>query len=186
VFPSARIVFLVRDGRSVLRSNRQIARKGVGLSRIYRRALSTPLSEWAAYAPRAVGAIRRRTVGGPPPYWGPRPPGWKRILREHPEPVALAKIWASTITYAADDLQRCWSGEVFWVRYEDLVVDPRSQAGAMLDHLGIENPEPILRFLESSADPSRATKWRRELTDETLGLVEPAMRPTLERFGYTW
>jgi hypothetical protein len=56
----------------------------------------------------------------------------------------------------------------------------------MLDHLGIENPEPILRFLESSADPSRATKWRRELTDETLGLVEPAMRPTLERFGYTW
>ena len=187
VFPDARVVFLVRDGRSVVRSINEITdRGGVGLKGIVTRAAQPPLSEWPAYAPRALAAIRSKVIKGKPQHWGPRPPGWQEIVAEHPNDVALAILWALDIRYATDDLERCIPGGYLKVRYEDIVRDPATYARRITDHCELPDPEPIIDYITETADADGAERWRGSIDPETLELIRPHRAPTINELGYTW
>jgi Sulfotransferase family len=188
VFPEARILMVIRDGRSVLRSTDEIMARGVPLKRVITRARETPLTEWPAYAGQAVGTVYRRVTGKKLNFWGPRPPGWRDWLNEDPPDVIMAKQWAGIIGTAVDDAdaldaQGCG---VYRFRYEDLLNRPREIMTEACTFAELENPEPVIDFAEQTADPARASKWRTMLDKETLELVRPHMQPMLERLGYDW
>ncbi len=50
----------------------------------------------------------------------------------------------------------------------------------------LADPEPVIKFAEKTADPTRADKWRDAVDQSTLDLVKEHMLPTLERLGYDW
>lgn len=186
VFPEARLILLLRDGRSVLRSTAEIMRAGAPVGRIWRRAVETPLREWPAYAPRAVGTVYRRIIGKPLAFWGPRPPGWRDWVGADPEPVMLAKQWAGSVNRALDDAASLPQDHVVHLRYESIMERPRQELQRAVDAVRLADAGDVLDFAASTADPARAAKWRAELDDETLELVRPHMEPTLQRLGYQW
>lgn len=188
VYPDARILLVVRDGRSVLRSTDEIMASGVPMSRIIARAKETPLTEWPAYAGQTAATVFRKLTGRKLKYWGPRPPGWKNWVRhDHPD-VVMAKQWAGTIGHALDDAQHLTSTGlgVFQFRYEEVMADPARVMADVCRYAELEQPEPVIEYAVRTADASRANKWRAELDDALLAQVRPFMEPTLSRLGYVW
>jgi hypothetical protein len=184
VYPRARVLLLVRDGRSVLRSTDEIMATGVPLTRVLTRARQTPVLEWPAYAGQAAGTVWRRVTGRKLNYWGPRPPGWREwVGRDEPD-VILARQWSGTIARAIDDAE----GDplVHRIRYEDLMARPRAVMAEACAFADLAQPGPVIDAAEATADPTRADKWREALDEQTLELVRPHMQPTLERLGYAW
>ena len=189
VYPDAKLVMIVRDGRSVLRSTDEIMSRGVPLKRIVQRAKETPLTEWPAYARSAIGALKRKVTGAKLEYWGPRPPGWKDwVGADHPD-IILAKQWAGCTARALEDaarIEREGQEPVLMFRYEDMLADPLGTTTRLCAHCELADPSPIIQKATQTADLSRAHKWRSALDQQTLDLVRPHMEPTMRRLGYDW
>jgi hypothetical protein len=186
VFPDARIVLLVRDGRSVLRSTAEIMGRGVSAQRVWQRAIETPIWEWPAYAPRAAKTLTRRITRKPLDFWGPRPPGWRDWVGADPQPVVLAKQWAGAISRALDDAEGAPEEQVLRMRYEALMHHPREQMERLIDFLELSDAAELVEHVVATVDPTRAEKWRTQLDADLLELVRPHTAPLLERLGYAW
>lgn len=186
VYPEAKIVLILRDGRSVIRSTGKIMQTGVPVGRVWRRAKETPLREWPAYAPRALGAVQRRLRRKPLNYWGARPPGWRQWLKEDPQPVLLAKQWSGSMLCAWEDAEGFDEDHLLRLRYEDFLLDPRKEMSRVLDFLELADGEELIDCVASAADPSRIARWRDDIDEATLELIKPHMAPALERLGYEW
>jgi len=186
VYPEAKIVLIIRDGRSVIRSTGKIMQTGVPVGRVWRRARQTPLREWPAYAPRALGAIHRRLRRKPLNYWGARPPGWRQWVREDPHPVILAKQWSGSILRAWEDADMFDDDHLMRVRYEKLLLRPREEMTRVVEFLRLSDAYDLIDSVSASADPSRIARWREDIDEATLELIKPHMAPALERLGYEW
>lgn len=188
IYPEAKLLLVVRDGRSVLRSTAEIMAGGVPTGRILQRALQTPPWEWPAYVPQAFSAVKRKLMKQPLAFWGPRPPGWSAwVGHDHPD-VVLAKQWAGTLATAVDDVRALGEGNYIEFRYEDMAMDPRGTMARVLAFAGLDTPAaaPVLEHIEQSARPASVQKWRQELDEQTLERVRPHMEHLLNRLGYEW
>jgi hypothetical protein len=186
IYPDAKMILIVRDGRSVMRSTGAILEQGVPGNRIVSRALETPLWEWPAYIPRAASTIYRKVARKPLAFWGPRPPGWRDWVRNDPREVILAKQWAATISRAIEDGLAQPPELFFQYKYEEFMARPRENMERLLDFCQLENAGDVIEFVTATADPARQHKWKDEIDEGTLDLVRPHMEPTLNRLGYEW
>ena len=186
LFPDAIFLQIVRDGRSVIQSTKNILRGGMPSRRIMQRALQTPWWEWPAYMLPALGAIKRKVTKQSLKFWGPRPPGWQNWLTHDPPHVVLARQWVGTITRALDDGQALPTEQYFKYRYEDFVQEPGKIMEQLFDVAQLEPCPGIIENVVASVDPMRANKWREALDESTLQDIRPVMEPVLQRLGYDW
>lgn len=186
VYPDAKLLFVVRDGRSVIRSTGAIMDQGVPTRRVVARALRTPVREWPAYAGRVATILRQKLGGAPLDLWGPHPPGWRAWVRQDPRDVVLARQWAATVGTAADDLDEPGAGSHLRFRYEDMARAPAETMGRIVGFLEISEGDTLIEAAVRSASPASIDRWRGELSAETLAQIRPHMEPTLNRLGYTW
>ncbi len=186
VFPEAKILLVVRDGRSVIRSTEDILDKGVPLRRVLQRAAQTPLWDWPAYAGQAAMTLSRKVSRKPLAFWGPRPPGWRDWVRDDPPDVVLARQWAGTIMPAVRAGEVMDPGSFHRFRYEDLMARPREIMSRIVEFCGLSGAEPLVEHVEKTADPARQDKWRDQLDAATLELIRPHMEPVLLELGYAW
>ncbi len=186
VFPEARFLLVVRDGRSVLRSTSEIMRSGVPVSRVWKRAVETPPREWPAYAGQIVGVLKSKITGSKIKYWGPRPPGWAEWIEDDHPDIVLAKQWAHTLDAARTDLRSIGDDTFHEFRYDDLARHPRTTLTAIFEFAGLSVDQRVIAQAESSARPQSIDKWRSELDDESLDRIRPHMQPLLDELGYQW
>ncbi|MEL6499197.1 MAG: sulfotransferase [Planctomycetota bacterium] len=189
VFPEAKLLLIVRDGRSVLRSTGEIINKGMPTSRIVRRALETHPADWPAEFGRLASAVTRKVTKKPLRYWGPRPPGWRDWIGL-PADAMLANQWVGGLSTALDDaetLNRQHDGDrVLVFKYEQLMREPRETASRIAAFCELADQDAFVDYITSTADATRMDKWRAQFDDATLEQIEPIMRDKLESLGYTW
>ena len=186
VLPEARLLLILRDGRSVIESTERIMQTGIPLHRIVRRAVQTPLHEWPAQAGRAFSAIGRRISGKPLNYWGIRPPGWREWVGRDPLHVMLARQWVGAVSRAVDDANALPAGKILIFKYEDLVRNPEPHAHRIADFCDLRDPQIFIETITRTIDDSRVDRWRESLDAAVLEDVRPIMAPLLTRLGYEW
>ena len=186
VYPDAKIVLVIRDGRSVLRSTDEIIHGGVPTHRIASRALDTPFWEWPAYAPRTVSTILRKLTRRPLAYWGPRPPGWRQWIDGGSRHLMLARQWSATIERAVADARALPTGASFVFHYEDLMRQPGETMRQIVDFCELSDADALVEQVAAAADPTRQNKWRQTLDPSILEEIRPIMGPMLESLGYEW
>ncbi|MDA0373909.1 MAG: sulfotransferase [Planctomycetota bacterium] len=108
---------------------------------------------------------------------------------EHLDARVFADSWRAIYEDGAPKLRNTLT-----VRYEDLLAKPRQKVKAILDHLGLEWHEGIDATLGPSAwfaehgtsdTPHESIgRWRRDLGDDELAIVEEVCGAPMERFGY--
>lgn len=184
--PDARLLLILRDGRSVIESTERIMQSGVPLHRVVQRALQTPLTDWPAQTGRAMSVIKRRMTGAPLDYWGIRPPGWREWVGHDPLHVMLAKQWVGAVGRAFDDARSLPDGDILIFKYEELVRDPLGHAKRIAEFCALENADIFLNTVTSTLDATRVDRWRDTLDQAVLDDVRPIMTPLLERLGYRW
>lgn len=188
VFPDARYIFLIRDGRAVFRSTQEIQQGGIGWGRVGQRIRETSWRDLPAFADRLPWMFRKLT-GRPLKFWGVRPPGWKEWLKSDSPAVMVAKQWAASITAADEAFASVPPEQVFRIRYEDLTSGDEESLQKMRDMLEfaeLSDGSRIAEQLRCSNAQRGEEKWKAEISDKLLEEIRPHLEPTLARFGYRW
>jgi hypothetical protein len=156
VFPQARFIHVVRDGRAVANSWLQTSwwTGYQGPAGWYLGPLPEPYAkEWEASGPSFV------LLAGL---------GWKLLL----DGFQAARVAIPPSQWLE-------------VRYEDVLADPRGQIAAMLAFLGLQwTPEFEAGFSRYTFATGRREAYRRDLDPNQLALLEQSLAGHLQDYGY--
>jgi hypothetical protein len=157
VFPDARFVHVVRDGRAVASS-----------------LLQQPW--WAGF-----GGPEQWTFG---PLSEDDSETWERSGRSF---AVLAGLEWKVLMDAFDAARAAVPPESWLeLRYEDVVERPREDVGRLLDHLGLAFTDDFDRRLAGlELTPSRRDAYREELSARDVELLDQVLAPQLRAHGYT-
>lgn len=185
VYPDARYIHLVRDGRDVTESAIRQWTAPPDWPALVRKLRGLPLANIGYLGWFTANFVRGRRSGrGGGRVWGPRFPGSDTMVATLSLPEICATQWVQSVTRARADLAALpGSAErVHTIRYEDLVADPAALA-ALVAWLGIEDGTAVQGRYAASLRRSDAKPWQMAPV-ETQSAIARIADPTLAEFGY--
>lgn len=209
VFPEAKIIHIVRDGRDSVLSRRYqwfgghsvAAQRDAGRAVRYRLALirqklwhlsgllrrgNLPVGRWPAFLHDNAVPFVAHLLGGEPRRWGERFPGLRESLDAYGLLVTSAIQWREGVMHALCEGRRLPDGTYMELKYEELLSAPEETWCRIAEFLGMEEDGQARDWLVKQAKRDNFGKWRTELSEEQLRTLEPHIRPTLEYLGYPW
>lgn len=184
VFPHARFIFLIRDGRDVTASAASRWKGGSSLAYLLRKARFIPRQDLAFYLSRYACNYwhRFRNQERRLATWGPRFAGLDDLAARLDLEEVCARQWEACVLQAAAGLARIPDQDVYRLRYEDFVAHP----AALLEELG--------RFFGLRISAEDCASWTRSVSRDRLGSwklllkspekISQLLLPTLRQFGY--
>jgi hypothetical protein len=187
IFPDAKIIMLLRDGRAVINSTKKELKKpkGVPWKEIFRRLKNFSILEIGVILPRLESRFKR-IMGIPLEYWGARPPGWEKWIGKFPNHVILAKQWAATIDIAVSEGRELSSENYLEINYEELVVSPAQEIQKIAKFVELDSPQSMIDYAITTAKPSKTDKWKDNFDAEVLDDIRRIIEPTMTKLGYRW
>jgi hypothetical protein len=170
LWPDARYIFLQRDGRDNVNSL---------------------INAWRTPRYRTYRLPEPHSIPGVDPAWWKFVlyPGW-RADASGPLEVVCAKQWATCNEHALAATKTIHRGRWIEVRYEDLVADPASSIGRVMERLELPYEDGVRRRAEATTTtpinvvtPPERGKWRKE-NPGAIESVLPLLAPTMEALGY--
>lgn len=211
VFPDARYIHLVRDGRAVVRSamkewlgqggdardSRELreggsaARVGKG-TRAYLKLRERvhgfrDLIELPAYSPRFGRFVLRNCFPGRDFFWGPRFRGIHAYRRGHSLAETCALQWRRQAEGMLRHQKLMSPDRIYSLRFEDLMADPQSQLEKLTEWMGVGFAPEVLEAIVGSVDarPSREQKHPLgAFAEEERSKVDAIIAPVQAEFGY--
>ncbi|WP_417250210.1 sulfotransferase family protein [Celeribacter sp.] len=185
VFPNARYVHLIREGRDVTESAMRQWRQSPDWSALLRKLRQIPIRNLgyvAWFGLNLVKGLLSGRKGGK--VWGPRFPDIDTAAVTEPLSKVCARQWLASYTQASRDLARINGAEsrVFTIRYEDLIRDDAALA-ALIDHLDLPDKGTIMATYRAKLRPS-SRRTTQALPPEDQTTIEAVLAPTLTKLGY--
>jgi Sulfotransferase family len=174
LYPDARFVSIVRDGRAVVSS------------------LVTGWNTAGKFGQGTVLPVPLRVAGYEGSVWRfVLPPGWEEYTSGRTLAEVCAFQWSASNTALLDSSDRLGRDRFFQVRYEDLVRSPVETTAAMLAYLDLgEDPDVLAHaaaldrnITQTAVTAPRPEKWRDENPDAVQSIL-PQIAPVMDRLGY--
>ena len=198
VFPEARIVNIVRDGRANVLSRSALwdeeglwsdgERPGM-LTRYMRRygkmreLGNLPAGRFPVFLANNLPPLLDRVLRGRTTLSGERVSGLREIERIHGARVARAVQWREVATIAAIEGRLLGPNRYHEIGFEAMLRAPHQTATALFDFLGHDGGEAAATWLENRLDPSRLDNWQGRNAD-AIAEITPYLLPALTYFGY--
>jgi hypothetical protein len=184
VYPEAKLIHLIRDGRAVVESAMRQWREKPDWRRLARKAM-TLKREDVRYALWFAGNMARgRATGrGGGRVWGPRYPGIDEDLATRPLLDVCGRQWSVCVQATLDSLGRVPSDLVHTVRYEDLVSRPDA-VEALAAFVGLPDVDAVLERYRSARIGDADRKWRSAFDADQQERVGRVITPLMSRLGY--
>jgi hypothetical protein len=188
VFPEARFIHLVRDGRDVVESVYREWTSPPDWGYIFKKALTYPLFDAfdyaASYAGGALRKVVRRDQAKTTDPWGARYRGITEDLAQRDLLEVCAIQWARSVDMAASFLSSLPAEQVLTIQYEAFVRAPGEHLMGMAQFMGLD-PQLYhhLPALEQVSSQNIGKGFRR-LDARQQALVLAQMQPTLVQWGY--
>ena len=186
VFPEARFVHIVRDGRDVAVSAAQRWNAPLDLSYIAKKAKYVPPSDLPYYATKYLGNRVYRLLGSGQRLssWGPRFTGMQQILASHSLPVACAMQWQACVSRTLADLAEIPASQQITLTYERFTNAPQASVEAIAKFLNVNLLPADARVYTSAVSDSSIGNWKKKLSAEDRTAVQECTGELLERLGY--
>jgi hypothetical protein len=204
IFPGARWIHIVRDGRDVTLSiNREWEkRRHLVMERDYLslfRTAGTMLGRQPFFRFRLLAVLHElsRMASVNPchylnksrwkgrPGWGPRFSGWERYLEENPVIRFNAMQWVSCVAAARAFRGKIPPEQYIEIRYEDLLTSPQTTLSRILTFMGCPVSDGFFSRIPALV-PDNFNKWKKQMTLDQLQAVEPVLFPMLRAYGYVF
>ncbi len=185
IVPTAKYVFIVRNGFDAVASAMKRWKAGVNVPYVLRKARYIPLSDVAYYASCFVGNRLHRLFSGQRrlAYWGPRLDELETFLKTHSLEEVCAIQWQQCVTFAERALSELPSDRVCRVRYEDFATAPAEETRRICDFIPCEVP-PNLDDLVRNVSAASIDKGFHELGG-VVDRLRPLIGATLRQYGYS-
>lgn len=164
LFPEAKFVHLIRDGREVTESAIRLWKQPPKVSYLRDKLRYYPFSE-LSYAFWFIKEQLKHLVSKEPPIWGTRYKGITEDVKRLPLHEVCAKQWALGVKSALNDFAELSKERYLEVKYTELVTD-KDAIIQICDFIGIDK-ELVVNRWQHSVDPSNKVKWEESL-DETV------------------
>ncbi len=186
ILPTAKYIYLVRDGRDATASAMKRWVAPIDLPYLVRKARFTPLSDIPAYGLRFLSnrIHQWRSPERRQAYWGPRIGAVETLVADRPLAEICAWQWAKTVQASETTFAAINPDRMIRLRYEDFVAAPEDEMLRILAFIGFRaDGEDVTR---SVADVRRETTgdWRRSVPEDQQQTVMDICRPMLEQLGY--
>ena len=183
LFPEAKFVHLIRDGRDVAVSAARQWQTPSNVGYLLDKIRYFPLRNiryalWFARNAIARKFGKRRQV----PVWGPRYPGIEDDVQNLSVLELAAKQWSTSVAAADDAFALIPDRQKFAIRYEDLVSDPGSFQD-LLEFLDIPDSERVISSYQNKVEHGKIGSWQ-VLRGEQQSAMLPLLETSLTRFGY--
>ena len=184
LFPDARFVHLVRDGRAVVESASRMWSSSPQPSYLFAKLHSLRWSDWRYCVWYLANQLRRlRPDGAQRAVWGPRYPRIEEDLRNRDLVTICCRQWIECVSRASADLAELPAQRVHFVRYEDLMAGSMALAG-VCQFIGLARQDAVLAAHRRITIPARAEAWRAGLRPDQRSAIEGQLHPWLRRLGY--
>jgi hypothetical protein len=187
VFPEAKFIFLVRDGRDVVASAMKRWHAKIELRYLLKKARFVPPGDVPVYGWRFVRnhvyrlVSRERRLRS----WGPRFAGIDEMLARHPLAEVCAEQWRRSVDLASKSLAGLPPRQVLKVRYEDCVEQPAEHLSRIAAFMEVPHNSRQMQTIAVQIFNNSRGNWRTQFKPAELELVTQRVRPTLERWGYS-
>ncbi|WP_377509544.1 sulfotransferase family protein [Octadecabacter sp. R77987] len=183
VYPDARYVHLIRDGRDVTESAMRMWQAKPDWRALLVKLRQMPLSN-IGYAVWFAGNILRGLFSGRKGgnVWGPRFDGIDQIATTRGLAAVCAWQWRNSVTQAGEDLAQIPRPRVYEIRYEDLVNDEAALRG-LVDWLGLCDPDAIVATWRARVSTSQGSLWE-GLPQADIDTINKILAQPLAQHGY--
>jgi hypothetical protein len=162
IFPDAKFIHIVRDGRAVVHSLLTV-RWWDGWHGVHRWRIGPP-------GPDVLEELERHG---------------------HSFTALAAAYWKILVANIADRGEELPEDDLLTVRYEDLVADPEKEARRCVAFAGLDPDDPAflrhlraVRIVDANHEHLRIPPWREAFDRRDLEVIEDVAGPELARFGY--
>lgn len=204
IFPKAKFIHMVRDGRDVTLSiykewqkrqkiinNRnfyqafQTIRKFLARQPILQHKIAATMFE--------IGDVRNLFRRNPvfQRYerwdgrigWGPRFEGWQTVIDRVSNLEFSALQWVKCLEAIAVNRIKIESDRFLEIRYEDFLIQPQNILTGIFEFLKVPMPSDFIDLIPS-LKVSNYDKWRHAFSAEQKESIGPILQPLLSQFGY--
>lgn len=183
VFPNARYIFLVRDGRDVTESAIRCWTEPPRVGYVLKKLRSFPWLSCGQYGWDYARRLTARACGWNARLssWGPRYPGIDQDVANLSLPEVCARQWLTCIASYEKHREVLPAKQLLEVRYEDLVRSPVRELGRMASFLEFPwNPRSVAKLGITSANVGKFKRLPRFELEQIVAL----QRDALARWGY--
>lgn len=186
IFPDARIVHLVRDGRAVAESALRCWKGRPSGRYLLKKARWVPPRDIPYYAYRYIryqlGRFNRHDTKQKS--WGPRFAGLDEFVKEKMLIEICGIQWKVCVQAAENAMRKLPSDQAIKIRYEDIVDSPISTLGRLFDKINLSFTSECQDYLRQNISASNLDKWKDKLSQEDLILLLPHIETELQQHGY--
>ncbi len=202
IFPDAKWIHMLRDGRDVTLSiNKEwqkreqmvrqrnygrlfrVAWQMLGRQPFWRYKLEALLFEMKTNLSVNPRRYLNKSKWRGEPGWGPRFYGWDEYIKTHSYLQFNAMQWVKSVEAVLSSWPRLPEENRLEVRYEDLLTDPVTNISEIVKFLGQEPTEAFFQNIPSLKS-GNFHKWKDELTPSEIAEIKPILSPLLETTGY--
>lgn len=184
VFPDARFIHLIRDGRAVTESAVRMWRQPPKAGYLWKKLRYFPWRSYRHAIWYATNLVKGKlSAGRGQLIWGPRYDGIEEDARLLPLAVTCARQWKKCVTASRRGLSAISERNVLEVRYEELVRSTETIA-EICDFIGLEDNGPVVDLFRENLQPQNNDKWQTAFAGPELELVLEEIGTTLAEMGY--
>lgn len=184
IFPEAKYIFLIRDGRDTTASAMKRWKAPLDLLYTLRKARFVPITDIPYYSFRFFQnrVTQLTSQDRKVKFWGPIYDGMDEDLNTKTVAEICARQWKRCVNNSERDFAHIDPNRIYRVQYEAFVSNPTQAMQGIGDFLGLQGVDYSLY----TTDVTKANigKWRRDLAQNDLERILPIIQDELIRYGH--
>ncbi|MEL7496258.1 MAG: sulfotransferase [Planctomycetota bacterium] len=186
IFPAAKFIHIIRDGRDVAASAALRWNAKLDVPYLLKKARFVPWTDLPYYGFKYFQARLYRLYSGQQRLstWGPKFDSMESVFREHDLEVGCAIQWRQCVQAAIDQLDELPSDQVLTIQYESFAEQPVSELKRIFQFLGHEVDQAELQRIAERVSSKSIGKWRSQLSEQQVVNIEEVAGDLLNQLGY--
>ncbi|MFB6345789.1 MAG: sulfotransferase [bacterium] len=188
VFPNARFVFIVRDGRDSVVSIRDQWESPIEWNYfLSSKLLEIPVSDILFYGSRQLKNYLKKLVTGENSVdtWGPQTEELTDRVANQPLLQVCIHQWTKCVRALLSGVENVNDNKKYCIKYEELMQSPKQVLPQLSDFLNAKDElDSLFNFARRNYFTSSIGRWKEKLTDEEAADLEGELEPLLVKLNY--